>query len=632
MIRRIGCLWLLAAAVLGGSRTASAQISTDGRSNPGSPRIDLPFAVPPDQLQGPPRAMGELPRGDSQPPSTLPGNLFGPPRASGEAPGSSILDNPQNILPPIFRGGGQAAGINSGLGEMRLPSMGTSAGGVLSPFTGSFMSSPLGRPGEPNPGGLPLPLPNQPARPKPRGVRPLVNAEAPPLGLDETLVATENTYPPFRAVLEEAAIAAGDLLSARGAFDLNVNSDSRNYPLGFYRRSVQDVFLEQPTQLYGAKFFAGYRIGPGNFPSYYQYLQTRGGGAFVGGMELPLLQNGRIDAKRAKLYQTEIERRKVQPTISKERISLFKNTAKLYWNWVAAGQSVSVYRDLMANIQKRNAGFEAQVKEGALRSLDLFDIQRLFLSKQQSQIAAERRFQQATIEMSLFLRDAAGMPIMPDPARLPITFPETPAPDFNRFQEDIEIAQRLRPELRSLALIQQKAQIEREFAENQMLPKLNFYTYMEQNVGDKAIQLGKDDRPFIMESSLLFDVPLQRRYARGRVQVADAELRQIALQRKFAVERVNADVQDAYSALQAAYEQVVRYREYEQLTFRLEEAEAQLLNSGGSTILVLALREQASFDAVLLRVEAEAKYFSALAEYRAALGLDAVPGELIKPH
>ncbi len=631
MIRRIGYLSVLAGAILGGSRVAPAQTSPDGSGNPASPRIDLPFSTPPDQLSGPPRAMGELFRGDSQPPSTLPGNLFGPPRAMGEAPGSSVSDFPQGFLPPIFRGSGPGSGMSSGLGEMRLPSMGTSAGGVLSPFTGSFMSSPLGRPGQAPSPTLPPALTEQPARPKPRKVRPLVAGDAPPLSLDETLAATEQSYPPFRAILEEAAIAAGDLLSARGAFDLNLNMDSRNYPLGYYRRSVHDVFLEQPTTLYGAKFFAGYRNGYGNYPTYYQYLETRGGGAFVAGLELPLLQNGRIDAKRAKLYQTEIERRKVEPTIAKERVSLFKNTAKLYWNWVAAGQSASVFRDLMANIRKRNAGFEEQVKAGALRSLDLYDIQRLFLSKQQSQIAAERRFQQATIELSLFLRDAEGMPIMPEAARLPIEYPATPAPDFNRFREDCEIAHRLRPELRSLALVQQKAQVEREYAQNQMLPKLNFYMYNEQNVGDPVAQLGKDNRPYIMESSLLFDVPIQRRYARGRVQVANAELRQISLQRKFASERVTADVQDAYSALQAAYEQVERYREYEQLTFRLEEAEASLLASGGSTILVLALREQASFDAILLRVEAEAKYFSALAEYRAALGLDAVPGELLTP-
>src|SRR5688572_6351315 len=50
-------------------------------------RNELPFATEPDRLPGPPRAMGEVPEGASQPPSTLPGRVFGqPPRAMGEAP------------------------------------------------------------------------------------------------------------------------------------------------------------------------------------------------------------------------------------------------------------------------------------------------------------------------------------------------------------------------------------------------------------------------------------------------------------------------------------------------------------------------------------------------------------------
>jgi hypothetical protein len=53
--------------------------------DPVTPR--LPFMQPPDQLPGAPRAMGELPEGLNQPPSTLPGNGPGtPPRAMGEAP------------------------------------------------------------------------------------------------------------------------------------------------------------------------------------------------------------------------------------------------------------------------------------------------------------------------------------------------------------------------------------------------------------------------------------------------------------------------------------------------------------------------------------------------------------------
>ena len=164
------------------------------------------------------------------------------------------------------------------------------------------------------------------------------------------------TYPPYLAILQERAIASGDLLSARGAFDLNLNADSRNYPLGYYDRGVHDVFLEQPLRWNGAKVFAGYRLAQGQFPTYYNYLNTRGGGAFVSGFDLPLLRNREIDARRAKEVQAEIERRKVEPTILKQRIDLFKNVSKLYWNWVAAGQTLAISRDLVRVAEARERG------------------------------------------------------------------------------------------------------------------------------------------------------------------------------------------------------------------------------------------------------------------------------------
>ena len=72
--------------VEGGAALIIIAPAQDLPTGPASPRSGLPFATEPDRLPGPPRAMGELPVGESQPPSTLPGRLSGPPRAIGEAP------------------------------------------------------------------------------------------------------------------------------------------------------------------------------------------------------------------------------------------------------------------------------------------------------------------------------------------------------------------------------------------------------------------------------------------------------------------------------------------------------------------------------------------------------------------
>ncbi|WP_435009658.1 TolC family protein [Tundrisphaera lichenicola] len=580
-----------------------------GGQSPSS-RADFPFGTRTDRLSGPPRTVGDLPEGQGQPPSTLPGRLSGnPPTAMGEAPPS------QGGLSPV---------------GPTLPQVTPSESSPRAPYL--FMPSPFSipvfprilprnRPMSDGPGELPPALPGaDPSAPiVPEVVRPV----GPPLGLGEVLASAERAYPPFLAIQQERGVALGDNITARGAFDLNLNADSRNYPLGFYNRSVQDVFLDQALMNSGGKIFGGYRIAQGNWPTYYNYLNTRSGGAFVAGLEQPLLKNREIDAKRAKLLQTEIERRKVEPTILKQRISLLKDVAKAYANWLAAGRSAEIYRDLVRVANLRKEGLEQQAREGIVRAIDLVDFRKILLAREQQEIQARRRFEQTSIDLSLYLRDERGFPILPDAARLPSDPPTIPPPDPTRFEEDIQVALRLRPEILSVRLTVQKAQVERRFAENQLQPSLSLYIYAEQNVGNRALDLGKDFRPFVMESSLLFDVPLQRRAAKGRVVATDAVLRQLAAQGQFAVDEIRADVLDAQSGLRAAQELLDRARQNEIVSRRLEDAERILLREGSSTVLFLNLREQSVSDAQVYRIEAEAKALSALAEYRAALGLDA---------
>jgi outer membrane protein TolC len=134
-----------------------------------------------------------------------------------------------------------------------------------------------------------------------------------------------------------------------------------------------------------------------------------------------------------------------------------------------------------------------------------------------------------------------------------------------------------------------------------------------------------------MEASLLLDVPLQRRYARGRIRAAEAQQRQLALETRMAADRIRADVQEALTAVDAAHTALKLYREFEEKTARLERAEKERLRLNQSNVLNVVIREQATLDAIVKRIEAEAKYHAELAELRAAMGLDAVPNDACIP-
>lgn len=602
--------WMLALTLL-----VSAARAQDASVALRTPVQDtLPFSVAPDQLPGPPRAMGEQPQGVGLPPTTLPGNLPGtPPRAMGEAPPTS----PFYPLFPSFTTGADISGTS-----------------ILSPWAatgGSPLRSPslplfLGGLGAGQPGELPEALPPDLLSPiAPDVARPT----GPPLTLEEVLVMTEATYPLFLAVLENRAGADGDVLSALGSFDLKLNSDSRNYPLGFYNRTLQDVFVEQPLFRLGGEVFAGYRLATGRWPEYYNYLNTRGAGAAVAGFKVPLLQDRDIDARRAKLWQSEIERRKVEPTILKERITLRKEASKAYWYWVGAGQIYVTAQQQARLAEARYQALSELVKSGIVSPIDLETFRLSVVSRQAQNIDARRRLQATAIELSLYLRDRMGMPMIAEETRLPGMMPDVVPPDAARLEEDVQVALRLRPEIFALRLAARKAEIDREYAENQMKPSLALYVFTEQNFGaSRLTSLQGDFRPFIMESSLLFDVPLQRRFARGRIRAADARLRQVMLETRFAADRIRADVQEALTAVDAAYGQLVLFREFELRTRKLELAEYERLRLAQSNVLNVVIREQATLDAVAKRIEMQAKYLATIADYRAAIGLDAVPSDV----
>lgn len=634
MIRRTRTyIAAVAAGALGGIAPAVAvgQEAPDASSSPTRDGY-LPFSIQPDNYPGPPRAMGLIPYGENLPPSQLANPLSGPPRAMGETPYRPYpsVPYPSPAMGEVFQPGQFPFFTPS---PTPIPLSGQQNALLLLPALLGESAPAVGG----QPGALPPALPEVPGLAigvpeTPRGAPRIDDRPpGPPLSLLDVRLSAERKYPPFLAALEERNVAAGELTSTRGAFDLMLNSDSRNYPLGYYDRTVQDLFFEQPVLPTGGKVFAGYRLGTGQFPTYYNYLNTRGGGAFVSGLELPLLRNRAIDSKRAKLYQAEIERRKVEPTILKERVSLLKNASKAYWNWVAAGQALAVYQDLVELTQSQLNGLiqRSAPEIGQVSRVQVIAFQNTLIKRQQQLVVAERDYQQASILLSFYLRDARGLPLVPAAPHIPVAFPavEAPRPEF--LEQDVEVALRLRPEVFSLLLQYDKARIDRRVAENLLLPQMNFYVYNEQNVGVRDADLGKDFRPNILETSIFFEMPLQRRLARGRIRTADAVLRQIRLETNFTRDQIANDVRSAMAELEAAYRSLVYYRNAEVVSRQLAEAERQRLEIQlSSPFVVFVILQQQVLDAQVLRVLAEGKYFTALAEYRAALGLDAVTPEV----
>jgi outer membrane protein TolC len=278
-----------------------------------------------------------------------------------------------------------------------------------------------------------------------------------------------------------------------------------------------------------------------------------------------------------------------------------------------------VTRDLLNVAKDRSAAIGRQVELGNLPMTELQQNERLIASREAKLIEMERKLQATAIKLSLFLRDGAGRPIVPSPASLPSRFPALEAPDVSAIDATIDLALQQRPELRQISLERQSVNVDLRQGQNDLLPNLNAVVEASKDVGGATSSKG-DKTPFELEAGLLFDVPLQRSKARGKIQAAQGKLTQLSLKQQFTSNKIVAEVQDAASAMRAAYERVERTRESVTLAKKLVAAEYRSFELGNSDVLRIAIQEAAELDAQLLEIEAIMDFFQAEADFRAAVG------------
>ncbi|MFQ3650822.1 MAG: TolC family protein [Gemmataceae bacterium] len=446
---------------------------------------------------------------------------------------------------------------------------------------------------------------------------------AAPLTIDAVMASVDQFFPRIRAAEQERAQAAALQLSARGAWDLNLRSQEL-FNGGTYDSQRYSLFVDQITPFQGISYFAGYRLGAGDYPVYYGDRKTADGGEFRAGASIPLLRNREIDRFRATVAKADLDRQIAEPNILRQRIEIARSAARAYFFWVAAGQRYLIDRDLLRVAQERDRQLAGRVEAGNLADFEREDNRRLIVTREANLIASLRIFQQASIALSIFSRDASGRPLIPTLAQIPPFYVPNQPPDQAQFQKDLDYALANRPEIIRLALAREKVNVDIRLAENQLLPGLNLVVAGQQDMGfgkRSPSSTSRLDRQ-TGEAGVVFDVPLQRRDARGRILAGQAELARIAFEEQFAREQITVELQDAANALQRAYDLLRKGRDVRLQTEYIEQGERRRFDVGQSDLLRVNLREQDTLTARVLEIQAAAEFYRALADYEAARGVD----------
>jgi len=423
-------------------------------------------------------------------------------------------------------------------------------------------------------------------------------------------------FPLIVAAEQERFEAEGEKRAALGAFDVTWKNKATVSPLGYYDNERFDSIFEKPTEVWGMNVYGGYRRGAGDFPIYYGEQVTTDGGEFRAGVQLPLLRDRDIDTRRAGLASADIGLTMADQSITLQKIETIKRATLTYWKWVAAGKRIEIVSSLLNTARERDEGLRERVLQGDVAEFERKDNLRSLLEREAQLIRAERAYQEAAIELSLYYRDDLGVPVLPTKNQIPKIIPPPALAEAFLGDELFKRALSQRPEVKILKFEQEQNEIDNKVAKNDLGTRLNMLMEVSKDVGgsDRTREQAE------LETGVVLEIPLQRREAEGRIEKTNAIRSRIENRMKFFTDRIVADVKDAISALENARGQIEIVRRELQYAKELEQGERYRFKAGDSTILIVNLREQATADSAIREISALAEYHSAEAKLKAALG------------
>ncbi|MEE4209989.1 MAG: TolC family protein [Parvularcula sp.] len=418
----------------------------------------------------------------------------------------------------------------------------------------------------------------------------------------------------MEARAERRAAVAGRL-EARGAFDTTVRGSATSRLDGYYSGDFADLSVEKPLGPWGTEVYGGYRLSQGDFPVYEDEYVTNQGGEVRLGVLFSLLRDRVIDARRAGLIEADLALESADLELLLTRVEAQNEGLSAYWQWVAAGRILEVYRTLLDLAETRDVALRREVEVGARAEIFLTENAQNLIRRRELVRRAEQDLLLAANRLSLYLRSVDGAPLVPSAEALPegdLVEPLSPAE-----LADAEAVLARRPDIQLLELAKTRAELRQRLARNEMRPRLDLNLEASDDQGAFGPNGFTRDEAEV-KAGLTFSVPLGRRAARGRLAAAEAEADAIGHRERFLRDRIGQELGNILVTAQTAEDILELTRQEAEQAEILRRAELRRFENGASDFFLVNLREQTAANARVRVAEAELALARAVLAYRAA--------------
>lgn len=416
-----------------------------------------------------------------------------------------------------------------------------------------------------------------------------LQAVAQPLGMDEVASSVRRHHPVIAAAVAQERASRGELLSARGAFDpeLEVYGELRTGD-GYYETRRAGVSVSQATPLWGTEVWAGYRIGVGEQDRWlsYDYGETNDSGELRIGARVPLWRNGPLDSRRASRRRAELGVDRAEASRLGTELDVTQDAFEAYWKWVAAGANLRIADQLLALAQTRLVQVQARIAAGAEPPIDGLEAEQSVLTRRASQVSARRSLEAATLKLAMYVRDADGRPIQVDASRLPVDTPE-PQPFGDVEATGVQVLS-CHPVLVAARAGLEAQQVSVDLARARRAPQVDLSVQYSRDFGSGSETLAGH----VFDARLELGMPLGLRGARGDLDEERAEFDAYSEQLRYKEDQILLALRDTDSARRAADERHALTVELASTSEALAEAERARFDAGSSSLLRVNIREQ----------------------------------------
>jgi outer membrane protein TolC len=434
------------------------------------------------------------------------------------------------------------------------------------------------------------------------------------LRIDDLLNNIEKNFPLLLASMQDMMIARSELLTAQGAFDTSFRTSSTS-ATGYYQNQRFDTIIEQPTPVNGTSFFAGYRLGRGDFAPYYGERATNKYGEVRAGARIPIFRDRAIDKNRAGIQQAEVGVRIADLTLAQQKIEITRNAMLRYWDWIASVMKYKISENIYTIAKDRQSQIEKRVKVGDLPRIEETENMRIVFQRKAQLVASEQNMIFSANELSLYLLKDDNTAYIPNIDEMPPEpFSQMKDYDVIDLTKKIENAVTKRPEIQRIQAQKEINRIDSELAKNLSKPGVDFVFAASQDFGPGSRTLSRPE----LEATLVLNIPMQNRTQEGKIDGAKAKNAKLDSQEIFLKERISADINNISSLLNMTRERVTLSVKEVELSRELEKLELKRFQMGEGTLVLVNIREQTTAEARNREIDSLVDHNKALVNFRAA--------------